>query len=127
MRNINYNAASAFSLSSFFLILFTILLSKTLVAQQECEIGYLHGQGYTTDIQSVTAVGADQFIIVLSLKHDNCGPPACKKINHYAVQAIPGTYSNVSAVILSGSSGNPNINLGPNIGGVPFQIGRAHV
>ena len=121
MRNNNYNTGSAFSVSSFFLVLFIVLLSKTLFAQEDCKIGYLHGQGYTTDIQSVTATSSGQFTIVLSLKHDTCGPPACNEINHYAVQAIPGTYSNVSAVFVSVGSGNPTINLGPDIGGVPFQ------
>ncbi|NTW26077.1 MAG: S8 family serine peptidase, partial [Lentimicrobium sp.] len=107
---------------SFLIVLpFLSIVPTKLAAQADCEIIKNHGQGYSTTIQSVTDIGNNKFNIVLSLKHNDCGPPACKKITHYAVEASPGTYSGISAVFVSGGSGNPTINYGPNIGGLPFR------
>ncbi len=123
MKKNHYNIQNYRSVGYYLLIIlpFLLFIPARLVAQADCEITKEHGQGYSTTVQSVTELENNKFTIVLSLKHNDCGPPACKKINHYAVEAAPGTYSNISAVFVSGGSGNPSINYGPNIGGVPFQ------
>lgn len=104
------------------IVILAVLISnaRPAQAQQSCEDFRDMGQGYSTTIASVTDHGDNSFTIVLIVEND--GNPAAKKLNHYAVEADPGTYSGVSVQLLSGAFTFANIDLGPNLGaGIPFQ------
>ncbi len=75
---INTPVKANFLLASVF-VLISLVFNQVALAQDDCEVAKEHGQGYSTTVQSVTAVGTNQYNIVISLKHNNCGPPACKK------------------------------------------------
>ena len=90
-------------------------------AQTNCDVIRYHGQGYSTRIFSVINNWNGTYTIVLIVENDGCPGPACKKMNHYAVEADPGTYSNISVQALSGAFTFANIDYGPTIGGIPFQ------
>lgn len=107
-------------------IIFTLLISSglfsaTALLAESCEITKTNGGGFTTTIQSVTDNCDNTHTIVLRVDHDGCGGPSCKELSHYSVQATPGTYSNVSVQVISGSMSYTNINLGPNLGSDPFK------
>jgi len=102
-------------------LLFVFISITGLHAQPDCATEKVHGQGYTTTITSVIDLGSNSFQVQLTVDHDGCPGPGCKKLNSYAVQALPGTYSNISIEVISGSATTGNINYGPNLSGVPFQ------
>ncbi len=93
----------------------------SLHAQQDCSDSQFMGQGYTTSIDTVADNGDGSFTIVLIVENDGCPGPACKKLNHYSVEADPGTYSNISVQQLTGDFTFASINYGPDLGGDPFQ------
>ena len=80
-----------------------------------CSITKAHGRGYYTSITSVVNNGGS-YTIVLKVEHSGCYGPHCHALSHYSVQATPGTYSNVSVNVLSGSMTYSCIDMGPNIG-----------
>lgn len=86
-----------------------------------CEITKVNGGGFTTTIESVTCNPNETHTIVLRVEHNGCGGPSCKSLSHYSVQATPGTYSDISVEVISGSMNYGNIDLGPNLGVDPFQ------
>ena len=104
------------NLLSLLFILFSIV---DLNAQASCMITKDHGQGYTTAIKSVTALGNNSYTIVLDVKSNGC-TGTCKAMARYSVQAIPGTYSNVFVTVIEGNLNYNNIDLGPTLGGDPF-------
>ena len=106
------------ALAVFCLILTSIFITS-LQAQDTCEVPKYHGQGYTTTIASVTDNGGGSYTIVLRVENDGCS--GCKKLNSYSVEADPGTYSDISVQLISGSFTFANINYGPDLGGDPFQ------
>ncbi|HPE58286.1 MAG TPA: S8 family serine peptidase, partial [Bacteroidales bacterium] len=99
-------------------LLFSV--SNFLFSQNDCTVTLDHGQGYTTAIQSVTLSGPDTYDIVLNVKHNGCSG-SCKAMARYSVEADPGSYTNVSIEIIEGSFNYSNIDLGPDLGGDPFQ------
>ena len=105
-----------------FLSSLLFLFTQTSVKAQDpdCEIMQEHGQGYTTAIQSVVDNGNNTYTIVLNIKHNGCSG-SCKAMAHYAVEADPGTYSDVYVTLIEGSFNYQNIDLGPDLGGDPFQ------
>ena len=105
-------------LISLLLLLFPF---SSLNAQDGCEITKDHGQGYTTSITSVTDNGDNSYTIVLTVEHDGCDGPECKSLNHYSIEADEGTYSNISVVNVWGELTYGGINMGPNLGGDPFD------
>jgi len=116
MKNLTkYFLASIFSFS---LIVFT---QFALAQDPNCEITKVNGGGFTTTIQSVVNNCDGTYTFVLRVDHDGCSGPSCKELSHYSVEAIPGTYSNVSVQVLSGGMTYTNIDLGPNLGSDPFQ------
>ena len=102
------------------LILAFFLPSLPLKAQVDCSVIKSHGQGYTTAIQSVTNNGRNNFTIVLDVKQSGAFRN-CKAMARYSVEALPGTYSNVSLKLISGKLNYKNIDLGPSLGGDPFK------
>lgn len=105
-------------------ILFFTGLAKLSAQSSACEITKTNGGGFTTIIESVIqeCVGTNTYYhITLRIEHNGCGGPTCQALSHYSVEAIPGTYSNVSVQVISGGMTYSNINLGPNLGSDPFQ------
>ncbi|MBU1010749.1 MAG: LruC domain-containing protein [Bacteroidetes bacterium] len=86
-----------------------------------CEVTKTNGGGFTTTIESVVDNCDGSHTIVLRVEHNGCGGPSCKELSHYSIEAVPGTYSNVSVDIRSGIMTYDEIDMGPNLGGDPFQ------
>jgi hypothetical protein len=95
-------------------------LSASLV-QDPCDIFRNHGQGYRTSIASVTLNQDESHTITLLVSNDGCAEPGCKGLSHYSVQALPGTYSNISVEVVSGSMTYTSIDMGPNLGADPIM------
>lgn len=105
-----------------FLTLISFLFAFALHAQSGCELSVTHGHGFTTHIASVSDNCDGTHTISLRIEHDGCGGPNCKDLSNFAVEAISGTYTNVSVTVNSGSMTYGNLDLGPNIGGkIPFN------
>lgn len=107
------------------LILFTLGLQSAFT-QSVCSPVLSHGAGFTTSIESVVYHGLDTngypgHTIVLRVENDGCTDPECKPLNHYAVEALPGTYSSISYATVEGNITYGGINMGPGLGGVPFE------
>ena len=121
----SYNSMKKNVLSLFFFAFISIATAIFSIseanAQTNCDVIRYHGQGYSTRIFSVINNWNGTYTIVLIVENDGCPGPGCKKMNHYAVEADPGTYSNISVQALSGSFTFANIDYGPTIGGIPFQ------
>ena len=97
-----------------------------MMAQSECSPVLDQGAGFTSSIASVTYIGTDingdeMHEIVLRVENDGCTDPECKSLNQYAVEALPGTYSDISHATIAGNISYGGINMGPQLGGVPFQ------
>lgn len=91
-------------------------------SQVNCEKTKNHGQGFSTTITSVTDNCDGSYNISLRVEHNGCSGSKCKDLSNYAVQAIAGTYSNVSVNITSGSMQYSQVDLGPNLGSqIPFS------
>lgn len=110
-------------------LLFLILLfvgNQRIMAQSECSAILDQGAGFTTAIESVTFLGTDtngdeMHEITLRVENDGCTDPECKSLNQYAVEAIAGTYSDISHATITGNITYGGINMGPQLGGVPFD------
>lgn len=112
-----------YSLLTIFLFLIPY---HSLLAQSECSDIRSHGAGFTTSIESVLFIGTDPngdeiHTITLRIENDGCTDPECKSLNQYAVEALPGTYSDISHATISGNITYGGINMGPQLGGVPFE------
>ncbi|GCD78110.1 hypothetical protein JCM31826_15920 [Thermaurantimonas aggregans] len=86
-----------------------------------CEITKINGGGFSTTISSVVCNPNNTYTIVLHVSHNGCGGPKCKELSHLSIEAAPGTYSNISLQVLSGSMTGGNLVMGPNLGSDPFQ------
>ena len=102
------------------IVLLFLMNPYMLQAQNECAIEIDQEQGYTTAIQSVEINQDGSHTIVLDVKSNGCSG-SCKAMAHYSVEAIPGTYSDVVVTVIEGNLNYENINLGPDLGGDPFQ------
>lgn len=101
-----------------------IVISSVKAQSPACEITKVNGGGFTTTIESVIqeCVGANTFYhITLRVEHNGCGGPQCQELSHYSVEALPGSYSDISVQVVSGGMTYSNIDLGPNLGSDPFQ------
>jgi len=95
-------------------------------AQSSCSSTLSHGSGFTTSIESVYYLGVNpsgdpMHTVTLRVENDGCTGPDCKSLNQYSIEALPGTYSDISHVVLVGNMTANGINMGPNLGGTPFQ------
>ncbi len=88
--------------------------------QENCTVTKANGGGFFTTITSVVNNGGS-YTIVLTIEHNGCPGPGCKELSHYSVEADVGTYSNVSVNIISGNMTYGSIDMGPNLGGDPFD------
>ena len=87
-----------------------------------CEISVNHGQGFKTTIKSVVDNCDGTHTITLKVSHNGCEGPACKEISNYAIQAAPGTYSDISVGNIVGGFSFSNVDMGPNLGAqIPFN------
>ena len=98
-----------------------IFLPFSSKASVTCDISKVNGGGFTTSIQSVVDNCNNTYTITLRVDHNGCGGPSCKELSHYSIEALPGTYSNVSVAVISGSMTYSEIEMGPNLGSDPFQ------
>lgn len=103
----------------FFGLLIFFGFQASLLAQEDCSTPFAMEQGYTTTISQVVQNVDGSHTITLIVENDGC--QGCKKLNRYSVQASAGTYSDIEVELLSGDFTYANINLGPNLGGDPFQ------
>jgi hypothetical protein len=115
-----YNLKLLSLFSSLLIILVLSLIPSSASAQTDCTITKSHGQGYTTAIKSVTDLGNSRYTIVLNVKY-NGATNNCKTMARYSVEALPGTYSNVSIKVITGKLNYKNIDLGPTLAGDPFK------
>jgi len=118
--------AQNFNLNGFIIfislgILLVIIPFTRLRAQDDCEITKYHGNGYSTTITSVTDNGNNSHTIVLTVEHDGCAGDQCKAMNHYSIEADEGSYSDISVINVYGQLSYGGINMGPNLGGDPFD------
>lgn len=100
--------------------------NQYIMAQSECSETLEQGAGFTTSIESVTFIGTDTngdeiHEIVLRVENDGCTDPECKSLNQFSVEAAPGTYSDISHATIAGDITYGGINMGPQLGGVPFE------
>ena len=98
--------------------------SVTVFAQLKtvCDVYKSMGGGYSTTINSVVCNQSDHsHTITLTVQSTGCSDPGCAAISSYAVQATPGTYSNISVSIIYGSISYTNINMGPTLSGETFN------
>jgi hypothetical protein len=109
-----------------FSILFSFVQVYSASAQSACSDILSHGAGFTSSIASVEYNGLDQnadpvHTITIRIENDGCTDPECKSLNHYSVEALPGTYSNIIHETITGNISYGGINMGPNLGGTPFS------
>ncbi len=90
-----------------------------LSAQVDCSLNFDMGFGFTTTISEVSANLDGGHTITLIVKSDGCA--LCNTLNRYSVEAMVGTYSDVSVAFLSGSLSFASIDLGPDLRGDPFK------
>lgn len=101
-------------------IIVSFLFTINIIAQN-CEISKYQGMGYTTVIESVID-NCDDYTIVAKIIHNGCSGPQCKELSHFSIEAIPGTYSDISVDFISGNMTYSNIDYGPNLGNnYPFD------
>jgi subtilisin family serine protease len=107
----------------FFTLTLLFLLSgySVIYAQDDCSIEKFHGEGFSTTITSVIENGDGSNTITLLVISDGCPSPECKSMSHYSVEALPGTYSDVSVEVVSGNMTYGSIYMGPNLGSDPFD------
>lgn len=115
LRRINH-LIILISLSVFFVI------PNILSAQSFCATTKAHeSSGYSTVIESVSINDQNAYDIVLKVSHNGCSDSQCKALNQYSVEADEGTYFNISYVTIYGNMTSNGINMGPNLGGTPFD------
>lgn len=103
-------------------LLAAFVTSNFVSAQSSaCEITKINGGGFSTAIKSVVCNPNNTYTIVLHVTHNGCGGPSCKELSHLSIEAAPGTYSNMSLQVISGSMTGGNLVNGPNLGSDPFQ------
>lgn len=110
---------------TFFILVFLAGISSAS-AQSVCSDLRPHGAGFTSSIESVDFIGQDSLgepmhTIVIRVENDGCTSPECKSLNHYAVEALAGTYSDIYYETIEGNITYGGINMGPVLGGVPFE------
>lgn len=115
-----------FILKSSSLTLLSLLLLSNYVFSTpvDCSITKQNGSScFSTKLTSVTLNSNNTYTIVLTVINDGSPGPGCKTLSHFSVEAAPGTYSNVSVNVVSGSmTYNHTIAMGPNLGAsTPFQ------
>ena len=116
-----YNGHKALYMRVLLFLVFSLISISGTLAQVACDVTKLHDLGYTTSISSVNSDVNGNYTIVLLVEHDGCPGPICKGLSHYSVEALPGTYSDISVEVISGNMAYGSIVYGPNLGGDPFE------
>ncbi|MEI6821756.1 MAG: hypothetical protein WCL51_07450 [Bacteroidota bacterium] len=102
------------------LIAFLFLFAINTRAEKY-EITRTNSEGFTVAIESVVDNHDDTYSIVLRVANTGRNAFSCKELSQFAVEALPGTYSNVSLYLLAGTMSYASLNEGPNLGTEPFQ------
>lgn len=99
----------------------TFVLTNSAYSQS-CSLSKYHGQGFTTSIVNVVedcSTGA--FNVTLKVEHNGCPGPVCRELSNFAVEAIDGTYSDISVGNIVGDFSFSSIETG-NLGAqIPFN------
>ncbi|MFN4299689.1 MAG: LruC domain-containing protein [Thermaurantimonas sp.] len=111
----------SFSLRLMLILTIFFFGKRTYSQSAACEITKVNGGGFSTTIKSVVCNPNNTYTIVLHVTHNGCGGPRCRELSHLSIEAAPGTYSNMSLQVLSGSMTGGNLVVGPNLGSDPFQ------
>jgi peptidoglycan/xylan/chitin deacetylase (PgdA/CDA1 family) len=77
---------------------------------EQCKIVKKIGCGYSTKLDSVTRNSDGTHAISYEIANDGSKKEGCKGISYASVEAVPGSYSNVSFTAKKGK-----LNLGPNL------------
>lgn len=102
-------------------ILLTVFWFVNNIYATTCTITKTNGGGFTTTIESVVQNCNGTYTIQLLVQHNGCGGPSCKELSHLSIEASPGSYSNMSLQVVSGTMTGGNLVSGPNLGSDPFQ------
>ena len=103
------------------IIALLLLVSFNAKATVSCEITKVNGGGFSTKVESVVNNCNSTYTISLLVTHNGSGGPSNKELSHFSVEALPGTYTNVSLAVITGSMTYSSYTAGPNLGVDPFQ------
>ena len=102
--------------------LIAILFLFTINTRAEkYEVTKANSEGFTVTIESVVDNLDDTYSIVLRVANTGRNAFSCKELSQFAVEALPGTYSNLSLSLVAGTMSYASLNEGPNLGTEPFQ------
>ena len=87
--------------------------------KDDCTIEKHIKNGYYAAIWSVIDNGDNTYTIQIKVRNDGSGGD--QELSHSSFEATPGTYSDVDVVDKSSNFNYGSIDLGPNLGGDPFQ------
>jgi len=107
------------TLSTSLIAILFLLTINTRAAKYE--ITKANSEGFTVTIESVVDNLDDTYSIVLRVANTGRNAFSCKELSQFAVEALPGTYSNVSLSLVAGTMSYASLNEGPNLGTEPFQ------
>lgn len=86
-----------------------------------CDLTKTNGGGFTTTLESVVNNCNSTYTITMLVTHNGAGGPSNKALSHFSVEATPGTYTNVSLAVVTGTMTYSSYTAGPNLGVDPFQ------
>jgi len=98
-----------------------LILNTNYSNASNCSITKINGGGFTTTIESVVNNCNSTYTISLIVTHNGASGPSNKALSHFSVQALPGSYSNVSLTVLTGNMNYTAYVPGPNLGSDPFE------
>jgi len=104
-----------YSLTQMLTIVFAFVIgtlySNNALAQANCEIEKHNGGAFYTTLMSVVD-DCEKITITIKVEDRDQG----QDLSHFAIQAAPGTYSNVNVTPLPGTTFNYTIVMGPDLG-----------
>lgn len=112
------------TIKAFVLIISIGLITNSIDCRSQsfCSTSQSHGNsGYISSIESVSINSDNNYSIVLRVEHNGCSDQQCKALNQYSIEADQGTYSDISYYTVYGNMSSNGINMGPNLGGTPFD------
>ncbi len=121
MKTIKRNSKKSilFFIFSFIIISLPFIQVFSQNGKDDCTIEKHIEDGYYAAIWSVIDNGDNTYTIQIKVRNDGSGGD--KELSHASFEATPGTYSDVDVVDKSSNFNYGSIDLGPNLGGDPFQ------
>ena len=86
------------------------------ISDDDCSVTKYHGGGFSTTLSSVMDNGNGSYRIEYTVEHDGCGGPDCPELEHYSLEASPGSY-----VELDFRGVNGEFDFGPDLDGDSFD------